>query len=65
MKLGEFRKLTENLADDTDIVVFHRVGEDEAVDIPKMNVRIESKEPVWCGDKYSDQVIYIDEPDYY
>ena len=64
MKLGEFRKLTENLSDDTDIVVCYR--EDQGyVDIPMMNVRLESKENIWCGDEYSDQVIYVDEPDYY
>ena len=33
MKLGEFRKLTENLSDDTDIIVCYR--EDQGyVDIP-------------------------------
>ena len=63
MKLGEFRKLTENLSDDTDIVVCYRVEEDGCVDVPMMNVRLVSN--VWCGDEYSDQVIYVDEPDYY
>ena len=63
MKLGEFRKLTENLSDDTDIVVCYR--EDQGyVDIP-MNVRLENKENVWIGDDYSDQVIFVAGPDYY
>lgn len=64
MKLGEFRKLTENLSDDTDIVVCYR--EDQGyVDIPMMNVRLENKENVWLGDEYSDQVIFVAGPDYY
>ena len=65
MKLGEFRKLTENLSDDIDIVVCYRIEVDGRVDIPMMNVRLENKENIWCGDEYSDQVIYVDEPDYY
>jgi len=65
MKLGEFRKLTENLSDDTDIVIRYLVDNNGLVDIPMMNVRLENKENVWCGYDYSDQVIFIDEPDYY
>ena len=65
MKLGEFRKLTENLSDDTDIVICYRISNEGAVDIPMMNVRLEKKENIWCGDEYSDQVIFVDEPDYY
>lgn len=54
MKLGEFRKLTENLSDDIDIVVCYRIEVDGCVDIPMMNVRLENKENIWCGDEYSD-----------
>ena len=64
MKLGEFRKLTEKLSDNTDIIICYNIGEG-VVDIPMMNVRLESKENIWCGDDYSDQVIYVDEPDCY
>ena len=31
----------------------------------KEEFRLENKENIWCGDEYSDQVIYVDEPDYY
>lgn len=65
MKLVEFRKLTENLSDGIDIVVCYRIEVDGCVDIPMMNVRLDNKENIWCGDEYSDQVIYVDEPDYY
>lgn len=65
MKLGEFRKFTENLSDDTDIIICYRTGRDECVDIPMMNVRLEGKENVWMGGRYSDKVVYVDEPDYY
>ena len=68
MKLGEFRKFTEALSDDTDIVIQYvggRVDDDGYVDIPMMNVRLEEKENVWLGDEYSDKVIYVAEPDYY
>lgn len=53
------------MSDDTDIVIFYRLNDEECVDIPMMNVRLENKENVWAGDEYSDKVIYIDEPDYY
>lgn len=36
MKLGEFRKLTENLSDDTDIVIRYLVDNNGLVDIPMM-----------------------------
>ena len=65
MKLGEFRKFTEALSDDTDIIICYRADEESCVDIPMMNVRLENKDNVWNGDKYSDKVIYVDEPDYY
>lgn len=65
MKLGEFRKLTENLSDNMDIIVRYKGDEGGSVDMPMLNVRLESKENIWCGDEYSDQVIYVDGPDYY
>ena len=65
MKLGEFRKLTENLNDDTDIVIRYCISSDEAVDVPMMNVQLKNKENVCCGSKYSDPVVFIDEPDHY
>ena len=65
MKLGEFRKLTNNLSDDTDIIVCYRMDEESCVDLEMANVRLEKKENIWCGYDYSDQVIYVDLPDNY
>ena len=47
MKLGEFRKLTNNLSDDTDIIVCYRMDEESCVDLEMANVRLEKKENIW------------------
>ena len=61
MKLGEFRKFTENLSDDTDIIICYYNG-DGFFELPMMNIRLENKENLASGDEYSNQVIYADYP---
>lgn len=76
MKLGEFRKLTEKLSDDTDIVINCYIeGEGHFVDL-LTNVRIEKNKAlkelslsgfdkdgncIYAVDSYSSKVVYIDE----
>jgi len=61
MKLGEFRKFSENLSDDTDIIICYYTG-DGFCDLPMMNIRLENKEKLVPGDKCSNQVLYVDYP---
>lgn len=70
MKLGEFRKFTENLSDNTDIIIRYELGGEGYIDVPMMNVRLEDKENLWVdsvsSDKseYSDKVVYVERPCY-
>ena len=59
MKLGEFRKLTEKLSDDTDIIICYH-DENGFFELPMMNIRLENKENLVSGEKCSNQVIYAD-----
>ena len=61
MKLGEFRKLTENLSDDTDVIICYRINDGQVVNYPMKNVCVESKEKLRLKDNFSNQVIYVDE----
>lgn len=66
MKLGEFKKLTENLSDDIDIILSYG----EVVDIP-MAVSLKDKSDVGLEeeflDEYSDKIIcvYAEPPEDY
>ena len=61
MKLGEFRKLTENLSDNTDIIICYRINDGQVVNYTMKNVCVESKEKLRLKDNFSNQVIYVDE----
>ena len=63
MKLGDFRKLTENLSDDTDIIICYRINEGSVVNYPMKNVSIENKDSLNYRPEFSEQFIYVDEDD--
>ncbi len=60
MKLGDFRKLTDNLSDDTDIIIWQWIeGEREYITFLE-NVKIEKNENIYNGECFSNPVVYID-----
>ena len=61
MKLGEFRKLTENLSDDTDIVICYRINEGTVANYPMKNVSVVNRDTYRLKSDFSEQVIYVDE----
>ena len=63
MNLGDFRKLTKDLSDDTDIVICYRINEGSVVNYPMENVRVDNREKFGLKNDYSEQVIYVDEDD--
>lgn len=71
MKLGEFRKFTENLSDDTDIIIRYQLG-GGYIDVPMLDfqLELEDKENLWVDSisfdksKCSDKVVFVDWPGY-
>lgn len=62
MKLGDFRKLTANLSDDTDIVVEYYDEEEEgSVTIPTGKITVKSNKDIWLGQRFSETVVFIED----
>ncbi len=62
MKLGEFRKLTANLSDDTDIAVeYYDADEGGSVAMPSEKVSIKSNKDIWLGQRFSETVVLVED----
>lgn len=62
MKLGDFRKLTANLSDDTDIVVEYYDEEEEgSVAMPTGKITVKSNKDIWLGQRFSETVVFIED----
>lgn len=59
MKLGDFRKLTANLSDDTDIVVEYYDEEEGSVAMPTGKITVKSNKEIWLGQRFSETVVFI------
>ena len=60
MKLGDFRKSKEDLADDPDIVVEYYDEEEEgSVAMSTGKITVKSNKEIWLGQRFSETVVFI------